>query len=155
MLNGPFKDRKNIMHSDLPAAFKAERCVIVINRDLPLGNMANAAAVLALTLGQRHPALVGDMLEDSDGLRWPGLIPIGISVLAAGEQELSELLHQPQAAQLDRILFPLDGQQTTDYAAFRASVAARPSHQWRLLGVALAGEKKAVRKLTGKLKLLA
>lgn len=132
----------------------AERCVIVLNQDLPLGNIANAAAVLALTLGQRHPMLVGEVLADSHGQCWPGLIPIGISVLAASEEQLSALLQQSHATEVDRILFPVDGQQTTNYAQFLASVANRPSSEWRLLGIALAGEKKTVRKLTAKLNLL-
>lgn len=144
-----------MMETRVSDTINAERCVIIINQDLPLGNTANAAAVLALTLGQRHPGLVGEGLMDSQGQCWPGLIPIGISVLAASAEQLGELLQQPRAAEVDRILFPVDGQQTTNYAEFRASVASRPSADWRLLGIALAGEKKTVRKLTGKLNLLA
>jgi hypothetical protein len=143
-----------MMEEISPGMISAERCVIVINQDLPLGNIANAAAVLALTLGQRHPMLVGEVLADSQGQCWPGLIPIGISVLAASEEQLGALLQQPRAAEVDRILFPVDGQQTTNYAQFRASVANLPSSEWRLLGIALAGEKKTVRKLTAKLNLL-
>ncbi|MEE4410065.1 MULTISPECIES: DUF2000 domain-containing protein [unclassified Serratia (in: enterobacteria)] len=144
-----------MMENIPPETITAERCVIVINQDLPLGNIANAAAVLALTLGQRHPRLVGEVLADSHGQCWPGLIPIGISVLAASEEQLGALLKQPRAAEVDRILFPADGQQTTHYAEFLASIANRPSDEWRLLGIALVGEKKTVRKLTAKLNLLA
>ena len=34
-----------------------QRCVIVLDRELPIGKAANAAAVIALTIGQRHPQL--------------------------------------------------------------------------------------------------
>ncbi|HTJ98435.1 MAG TPA: DUF2000 family protein, partial [Bordetella sp.] len=53
-----------------------ERCVVVVDKQLPAGRAANAAAVLALTIGQRYPALVGQPLVDASGVEHPGLIPI-------------------------------------------------------------------------------
>ena len=52
-----------------------ERCVIVVDESLPPGLAANAAAVLALTLGAREPALVGADLVDADDRSHPGLFP--------------------------------------------------------------------------------
>jgi len=43
------------------------RCVIVVDAALPPGRAANAAAVLALTLGKRHPHLVGADITNADG----------------------------------------------------------------------------------------
>src|SRR5215470_5934358 len=65
------------------------RCVIVLDQALPIGRAANAAAVIALTLGNRHPHLAGPDLVDASGHAHPGLIPIGIAVLAASGQELN------------------------------------------------------------------
>ncbi len=132
-----------------------ERCVIVINQTLSAGHAANAAAVLALTLGQRHPGLVGGALTDGDNRAHPGLIPIGISVLVADSQTLSQL-HETvlNDDEMDGVIFPVEGQQTTDYAAFQQAVATVPTGSLQLLGIALAGKKKVVRKLTGKLGLL-
>ncbi len=132
-----------------------ERCVIVINQTLSAGHAANAAAVLALTLGQRHPGLVGGPLTDGDNRTHPGLIPIGISVLVADSQTLSQL-HDTLLSddEMDGVIFPVEGQQTTDYAAFQQAVAGVPTASLQLLGIALAGKKKIVRKLTGKLGLL-
>ncbi len=132
-----------------------ERCVIVINQQLSTGHAANAAAVLALTLGQRHPVLVGAPLIDADKRQHPGLIPIGISVLVANSEQLTHL-HQYllNDDEMDGIIFPVEGQQTTDYAAFREAVSGVPTADLQLLGIALAGNKKVVRKLTGKLGLL-
>jgi len=132
-----------------------ERCVIVINQQLAAGQAANAAAVLALTLGQRHPSLVGAPLIDADNREHPGLIPIGISVLVADAQQLTQLhQHLLNDDEMDGIIFPVEGQQTTDYAAFREAVSVVPTDNLQLLGIALAGNKKVVRKLTGKLGLL-
>ena len=132
-----------------------ERCVIVINQQLAAGHAANAAAVLALTLGKRHPSLVGAPLIDADNREHPGLIPIGISVLVADAQQLTQLhQHLLNDDEMDGIIFPVEGQQTTDYAAFREAVSVVPTDNLQLLGIALAGNKKVVRKLTGKLGLL-
>lgn len=138
-----------------PLSSLPERCVIVINQQLTAGHAANAAAVLALTLGQRHPALVGAPLIDADNCEHPGLIPIGISVLVADAEQLTQLhQHLLNDDDMDGIIFPVEGQQTTDYAAFREAVAIVPTGDLVLLGIALAGKKKVVRKLTGKLGLL-
>lgn len=132
-----------------------ERLVIVLNQDLPTGKAANAAAVLAMTLGQRHPELIGEPLEVKDGKCYPGLIPLGISVLSASELELTNLLISGGEKGCDMTIFPVDGQQTTNYLQFREAVAMQTEQQLVLLGVAIAGEKKVVRKLVGKLALFA
>lgn len=127
----------------------------MLNQQLPAGKAANAAAVLAMTLGQRHPELIGEPLEVADGKSYPGLIPLGISVLSASEQDLSRLLVEGRAKACDMTIFPEDGQQTTNYAEFRQAVALKTEPQLVLLGIAIAGEKKVVRKLVGKLNLFA
>ncbi|WP_336754978.1 DUF2000 domain-containing protein [Pantoea sp. USHLN298] len=129
------------------------RCVMILNASLPPGKATNAAAVMALTLGQRHPALVGDALEDASAHPSPGLIPVGIPVLAATPEQLSLLREKGELTGCDMVLFPEEGQSTTDYQALSAAMRQQPRQQWRLLGVAVVGEKKALRKLTANLAL--
>jgi hypothetical protein len=131
-----------------------ERCVIVVDASLPAGKAANAAAVLALTLGQRHPGLVGADLLDANGTAYPGLIPVGISVLTATVARLTDLHAQLVGTGIDCVVFPAAGQQTTDYAGFLAVVATQVPAGFAPVGLALAGPKKLVRKLTGDLALL-
>lgn len=129
------------------------RCVMILNATLPPGKATNAAAVMALTLGQRHPALVGDNLEDAESHPFPGLITTGIPVLSATDEQLSALREQCEQAELDLVLFPEEGQSTTDYQALSAVLRQQPRKQWRLLGIAIVGDKKTLRKLTTKLAL--
>lgn len=129
------------------------RCVMILQNDLAPGKAANAAAVIALTLGQRHPALVGEALQDADACRYPGLIPFGIPVLAATHAEMDALRARCAGLGCDLVLFPEQGQATTDYAAFSAAMREIPGGEWRLSGLALVGEKQQVRNLTSKLKL--
>lgn len=130
-----------------------ERCVVILNEELPVGKAANAAAVLSLTLGQRYPHFVGESLVDGSGNSWPGLIPFGIPVLAANNTQLRSLLGQCAERQFDALIFPLEGQMTVDYPAFSAAVSQIATDDLQHLGLAIVGEKKALCKLTGKLKL--
>jgi hypothetical protein len=136
------------------AAPMPERCIIVVDQDLPPGLAANAAAVLALTLGAREPDLAGVGFVDGDGQPHPGLIPIGLPVLKAPRAKLGDLRGQAADAGLGVIDFPTLGQQTTDYEAFRSAVAATPAGELEYLGLAVYGAGRPVRRLTGNLALL-
>lgn len=107
-----------------------ERCVILIDRSLPPGLAANAAAVLALTLGAAIPQLPGPDLADADDNLHPGLIPTGLPIVSAPGTQLPELRSRALAAGVRVIDFPTFGQQTTDYHEFRAHVAATPTDVW-------------------------
>jgi hypothetical protein len=129
-----------------------DRTVLVIDRELPKGLAANAAAVLALTLGARRPELVGEDYADATGDVHAGLIPTGLPVLGADAAELPAV----RRAALERGLrvadLPVAGQRTTDYATFTAAVAeeAEPAY----LAVLVSGPRKAVGAVTGSLGLL-
>jgi hypothetical protein len=71
-------------------AVSPDRCVIVLDRHLPIGQAANAAAVIVVTIRQRHPVLIGEQLVDASGFLRAGLIPIGIAVLAASSEDLRD-----------------------------------------------------------------
>jgi hypothetical protein len=132
----------------------SERCVIVVDEELPAGLAANAAAMVALTLGAREPGLVGADFVDADAGRHPGLIPSGLPVLRAPRSELVELRRRAVADGVSVVDFPVFGQQTNDYDEFRGMVAATPAAELSYLGVAVYGPQRAVRRLTGQLALL-
>ena len=130
------------------------RCVAIIDNSLPIGKAANAAAVLALTMGQRQPHLVGEPLIDAAGNHHPGLIPIGIPVLGAPARDLPALREKATSAGLDVVDFPVQGQQTNNYGEFRQMMGETESDQVCYLGVMIYGEKKKVSRIVGKYKLL-
>ena len=130
------------------------RCVAVVDDALPIGKAANAAAVMALTMGARQPHLVGEPLVDSAGNHHPGLIPIGIPVLGAPAADLASLRDRASQAGLEVVDFPMQGQQTNDYAEFRRMVGETAPDQLRYLGVMVYGEKKKVSRIVGKYSLL-
>ena len=131
-----------------------ERCVILVDVELSPGRAANAAAVIALTVGQRHPQLVGAPLVDRSGHEHPGLIPIGITVLAAEQPFLSQVRDKGIEAGCDVVDFPVQGQQTTNYQAFIEQVALTEQAALQYVGIALMGERKTISKIVANLPLL-
>lgn len=136
------------------AVVEAMRCVAVIDQALPIGNAANAAAVMALTMGKRQPQLAGGALVDASGQAHPGLIPIGIPVLGAPADDLPTVRAKAVAAGLEVVDFPVQGQQTNDYAEFQRLVSETEPSALRYLGVMVYGAKKQVSRIVGRYSLL-
>ena len=126
--------------------------MVVVDEALAPGLAANAAAVMALTLGTKVPALVGEPFVDGAGERHPGLITTGLPVLRAAASELPALRAKALAAEVGVVGFPRSGQTTTDYEHFRAMVAETEALEY--LGLAFYGDGKALSRLTGSLGLL-
>jgi len=130
------------------------RCVAIIDAALPAGKAANAAAVLALTTGARHPDLVGEELFDSAGNNHPGLISIGIPVLGAPRDELPSIRRKAADAGIEVVDFPIQGQQTNDYTEFRRMLKSTDPEKIAYLGLMLLGAKKKVSRIVSKYSLL-
>jgi hypothetical protein len=107
---------------------------------------------MAMTLGTKVPELVGEDFEDAAGARHPGLITTGLPVLRAPASDFAALRARAVEAEVGVVGFPVSGQTTTDYEAFRAMVASTAVPEY--LGLAFYGPAKAVRRLTGSLGLL-
>jgi len=135
-------------------ASEQTRCVILVDSSLPAGRAANAAAVIALTLGKRHPHLAGSDLIDASGHAHPGLIPIGIAILAASGLELNAVRLKALKDGINVVDFPSQGQQTNNYAEFGERVRRVPTEQLSYVGVGLYGRRKAVGRIVGRFALL-
>jgi hypothetical protein len=130
----------------------ATRTVLVIDRELPKGLAANAAAILALTLGVHRPQLIGAGFDDASGTPHLGLIPTGLPVLGAEAGELPALREAARERGLLVVDLPAQAQQTNDYDEFRAAVAS--TAELAYLAILVSGPPKAVRAITGQLGLL-
>jgi hypothetical protein len=130
-----------------------ERLVLVVDEALPPGLAANAAAVLAFTLGAQLPEFVGADYADADGGVHAGLIPVGLPILRAPAATLPGLRERALAA-VSVVAFPSFGHRANDYEEFRAFVARTPGADLRYLGLAVHGPRRPVGKLTGSLALL-
>ena len=127
---------------------KPNRCVLIMNSAVSGGHLANAIAVIALTVGERHPYLVCEPLVDACGVSHPGLIPIGIPMLQCDNEQLRDLRTKALEKGFDVVDFPKQGQLTKDYDEFLEMMSSANTDELEYLGIAIIGKKNPVNKLT-------
>lgn len=143
--------------STLPADPAPEcRVAIVLNPELPLGPLANAAAVIGVGLGAAMPTLGAVDLTDADGLTVQTSADRPVPVLRAGTDAMRDLLKRALPAPAGAVVVPFP-----EFARLINTFDdyLRVFPEKRLLeeppaGVGLAGPTKWVRSLTGSLKSL-
>ena len=104
-----------------------EKCVIVMDEGLPLGLIANTAAILGITLGKTLPEVVGAAVEDASGQSHLGIIEFPVPILRSTSEAIKVLAERMTQA---------------------------PENSLNYLGLAICGAKKKVNQLTGSMPLL-
>lgn len=131
------------------------KIVIVLDEDLPLGWMTNAAAVLAFSAAKHMNGGVGPEVADADGGIHLGITDLPIPLLACGKEKLRELRGQAQRETAVRcVSFSDVARRAKRYEAYAAELAATAENRLTYLGVCLWGEDKVVAGLTGHLPLV-
>ncbi len=134
-----------------------EKCVMVIDESLPLGMIANAAAIMGITLGKQMPEVVGTDVYDSTGKEHLGIIEFPVPILK-GDGELlktiRERLYEPEFADVTAVDFSDLAQGCKTYGEFAEKMGNASEEELNYLGIAICGAKKKVNKLTGSMALL-
>ena len=136
---------------------KNEKCVMVIDEGLPLGLIANTAAIMGVTLGKRMPEAVGADVQNRSGREHLGIIEFPVPVLKSTPEairQLRETLYGPEYQDLIVVDFSDLAQGCKTYEEFTEKVREVPENSLRYLGLAICGGKKRVNHLTGSLPLL-
>ena len=129
-----------------------EKCVMVIDENLPLGIIANTAAIMGITLGKQMPEVVGANVADQSGkIEFPVPILKGTPELI---KEIREKLYQPEFQDLAVVDFSDLAQSCKTYDEFIEKMAGVPESTLQYFGLAICGAKKKVNKLTGSMPLL-
>ena len=68
-----------------------EKCVMIIDEALPLGIIANTAAILGITMGMKMPDVVGRDVADKEGNSHIGIIQFPVPILKGNAQLLNDL----------------------------------------------------------------
>ena len=135
-----------------------EKCVMIIDAALPLGEIANAAAVLGITLGGKIPEAVGENVSDGAGNSHIGVIKIPVPILKASREDIGKLRlklydrNNQQFGDITVVDFTDLAQSCRTYDEFVDRMSYTPSLDY--IGLALYGDKQKINKLTGNLPLL-
>lgn len=85
-----------------------EKCVMVIDEHLPLGMIANTAAIMGITSGKKMPEVVGADVTDQSGNEHLGIIEFPVPLLRGSPEiikEIREKLYQPDCQDLTVVDF--------------------------------------------------
>lgn len=140
---------------DQPTRSLKLRWAVVVDRSLPAGLAANAAACMAAAVGKAAPGLVGPDAEDGSGLVHSGLPWTGCLILAADTEQLQAL--RARAARAEGVLtvdMPRAAQASSAYTDYLAELARTGHEEMRYLAVSVVGPRNRVSKLVGGLPLL-
>lgn len=134
-----------------------EKCVILINEQLPIGIIANTAAILGITLGKKLPETVGKDVEDKSGNSHPGIVKFPVPILKGtidNIKSIREKLYEKEYEDLTVVDFSDLAQTCKTYDEFIEKMANASEKDLQYLGLAICGIKKKVNKLTGNMPLL-
>jgi len=133
------------------------KVVMIIDKDLPVGLIANTAAVLGASLGKMVDDLVGGDLADADGNLHLGITTRNIPILGATQEQLKAIrarLYEAEFAEVTTVDFNNIAQRSLDYGDYGRLLAETGGGALAYLGVCLFGPQKKVNRLTGSIGLL-
>ncbi len=134
-----------------------EKCVIVVDENLPIGIIANTSAILGITMGMKMPDVVGNDVPDLEGNSHMGIIQFPVPILKGNTEVLKSIrrkLFEPRFAGLTVVDFSDLAQGCKTYDEFIDKMANTSENRLKYIGIAICGNKKQVNKLTGNLPLL-
>lgn len=136
---------------------KEEKCVMIIDEKLPLGVIANTAAIMGITLGEKFPEVVGKNVIDKNAHEHLGIIEFPVPILKGNTNGIKEIRRKLYAEAFSDVLcvdFSDVAQSCKTYDDFIEKMKGAASEDLNYLGICIFGTKKKVNKLTGSLPLL-
>lgn len=131
------------------------KLAIIVDRELPPGLAANAAAILGMSIGRSAPESLGHDVSDAGGSLHPGITRLPVPVLEADAETLRRIRASASANPALRFAdFTDAAQRTRTYEEYAERLAAAAPDDLRYLGLCLFGDDVEVRRATGALPLL-
>lgn len=129
---------------------------MAIDENLPLGIIANTAAIMGITLGKEMPEVVGTNVTDQSGNEHLGIIEFPVPILKGSPEiikTIREKLYQPDFHDLTVVDFSDLAQGCKTYDEFIEKMGNVSESALQYFGLAICGPKKKVSKLTGNMPL--
>lgn len=136
---------------------EATKCVMILDESLPVGLLANTAAILGMTLGKLVPEAVGEDVRDASGRTHRGIVEIPVPILKADRERIRairESLYEPEYANVTVADFSDVAQKCHIYEDYIRHIGQVGEGRLHYYGIGLCGAKKLINKLTGSLPLL-
>lgn len=134
-----------------------KKCVMIIDENLPLGIIANTAAIMGITLGKKMPEVVGADVYDRTGNEHLGIIEFPVPILKGNAdiiKTIREKLYEPDFSDLTVVDFSDLAQGCKTYDEFIEKMKKVSEIDLQYLGIAICGARKKVNQLTGSMGLL-
>lgn len=134
-----------------------KKCVMILDKSLPLGIIANTAAILGITLGKKLPDVVGHDVIDGTGKTHLGVIEFPVPILKSSRDKIRDIrtkLYDPRFSDVIVADFTDLAQGCKTYDVFIEKMKSAREIDLNYFGIALCGPQKQVNKLTGDLPLL-
>lgn len=133
------------------------KCVLVIDSELPIGLIANTAAILGITLGTKVGSMVGEDIIDASNQTHLGITGVPIPILKAGSEKIKDIvseINNNKSEDFIMVDFSNIAQTCNDYDDYIKRVNNATADKFKYLGIGIFGKDKKVNKLTGSLPLL-
>ncbi len=133
------------------------KCVLIVDENLPLGIIANTTAILGNTLGSHNPNVVGQNGSDKNNNEHLGIIEIPIPILKGNSEFLKALREKLYNSEYNNLLvadFTNVAQQCKTYNEYIDKIGKVSGEDISYFGIAIYGDKKQINKLTGNIALL-
>jgi hypothetical protein len=128
---------------------------IVVDAELPVGMIANAAAILGASIGAGIPGIIGPIAIDGDGREHSGLVNVPLPILQSQRDALASMRTK---AMEDKDLLVFDfaepARKARTYDGYLEQMSALPAEAIEYVALALHGPSTSINKLTGQLKLV-
>ena len=133
------------------------KCVMILDENLPLGLLANTAAILGITLGKHMPEAVGADVFDGSGKAHLGIITFPVPILREDAEQIRSIRETLYGDGYQDVIvadFSDVAQCCKNYGEYMSKAARADESEWRYFGIGLCGPKKLVNRLTGSMPLL-